>query len=238
MATKSVTIIITMSKENTEVVAVSDTAVSAPQTTAIAAPATAFSQGVSSDIEIPRLNVIQKMSEVEGDVGSVVLDKQEQIIDPKTSIPVIIVGAHKRFKEDLPYDSEAMPQTVSTQAEADLLATTSDFPVIEFADITMLIPQPDGVSDDLFPYTVDGVNYQLGKLTVQKDAYRLTFKRLFTFHVMNRSVPLATRFWKFGTEIITKGKYTWYVPTLQATKDDVPADVLDFVKGLTEGGDL
>jgi len=226
-----------MSNDTTEVVAATDAAVAAPQTTALASPATAFSQIVNNDIEILRLKVIQKMSEVEGDVGSVVLDKQEQIIDPKTSIPVIIVGAHKRFKEDLPFDSEAMPQIVNTQAEADLLATTSDFPVIEFADITMLIPQPEGVSDDLFPYTIDGINYQLGKLTVQKDAYRLTFKRLYTFHVMNRAVPLATRFWKFGTELITKGKYTWYVPTLQVTKDEVPADVLEFVKGLTEGGD-
>jgi hypothetical protein len=223
-----------MSNEtNTEVVASNATPA---QNTALAAPATAFAVAVSSDIEIPRLNVIQKMSEVEGDVGSVVLDKQEQIIDPKQQIAVIIVGAQKRFKEDLPYDSDTMPQIVNTQAEADLLATTSDFPVIEFADITMLIPQPDGVSDELFPYTIDGVNYQLGKITVQKDAYRLTFKRLFTFFMMNRAVPVATRFWKFGTELITKGKYTWYVPTLQVTKDEVPAEVLEFVKALTEGG--
>jgi hypothetical protein len=223
-----------MSNEtNTEVVASNATPA---QNTALAAPATAFAVAVSSDIEIPRLNVIQKMSEVEGDVGSVVLDKQEQIIDPKQQIAVIIVGAQKRFKEDLPYDSDTMPQIVNTQAEADLLATTSDFPVIEFADITMLIPQPDGVSDELFPYTIDGVNYQLGKITVQKDAYRLTFKRLFTFFMMNRAVPVATRFWKFGTELITKGKYTWYVPTLQVTKDEVPAEVLEFVKALTDGG--
>lgn len=233
-----------MSKNQTEVVAAEVAASvpasvvpAAPQTTALAAPAAAFSQSVSSDIEIPRLNVIQKMSEVEGDVGSVVLDKQEQILDPKTSVPVIIVGALKRFKEDIPFDSDVVPQIVNTQAEADLLATTSDYPILEFADITLLIPQPQGVSDELFPYVIDGVNYQLGKITVQKDAYRLTFKRLFTFHVMNRSTPLGSRYWKFGTELLTKGKYSWYVPTLQVTKDDVPAEVLDFVKSLTEGGD-
>lgn len=212
-------------------------AVATTPNTALAAPVSAFSQSVSSDIEIPRLNVIQKMSEVEGDLGSVVLDKQEQIIDAKTSIPVVIIGAHKRFKEDIPFDSDVVPQVVETQAEADLLATSSEYPVIEFADITMLIPQPEGVSDDLFPYTIDGVNYQLGKLTVQKDAYRMTFKRLFTFHVMNRTVPLATRYWNFGTDLISKGKYTWYVPTLQATKDSVPESVLAFVGGLTEGGE-
>ena len=177
------------------------------------------------------------MSEVEGDVGSVVLDKIEQILDAKEQTKVIIMSAVKRFKEDIPYDSDAIPQIVNTQAEADALALTSDYPILEFADITILIPQPAGVSDDLFPYEIDGINYQLGKLTVQKDAYRMTFKRLYTFHVMNRSVPLATRYWNFGTELITKGKYSWYVPTLQATKEDVPTEVQEFVKGLSEGGD-
>jgi len=217
-------------------VVVENTTVAPAQTTALTAPTSTFACSVNSDIEIPRLNVIQKMSEVEGDVGSVVLDKQEQIIDAKESISVIIVGAHKRFKEDIPFDEEKVPQIVDTQEEADMLAKTSDYPVLEFADITMLIPQPEGVSDELFPYEIGGVNYQLGKITVQKDAYRMTFKRLFTFHVMNRSVPLATRYWKFGTDLISKGKYSWYVPTLTATKDDVPAEVLEFVGALTEGG--
>lgn len=215
----------------TEVVVINTT-----QTTAIATPSSSFSCHVNSDIEIPRLNVIQKMSEVEGDLGSVVLDKQEQIVNAKESINVVIVGAHKRFKEDIPFDEEKVPQVVDSQEDADILARTSDYPVIEYADITMLIPQPAGVSDELFPYTIDGVNYQLGKITVQKDAYRMTFKRLFTFFVMNRTTPLSTRFWKFGTDVISKGKYTWYVPTLAATKEEVPSEVQEFIKGLTEGG--
>jgi hypothetical protein len=235
MSAKQNEVVATATVVATEVV-VENTAVSAAPNTALAAPTSTFACSVNSDIEIPRLNVIQKMSEVEGDVGSVVLDKQEQIIDAKESISVIIVGAHKRFKEDIPFDEEKVPQIVDTQEEADMLAKTSDYPVLEFADITMLIPQPEGVSDELFPYEIDGVNYQLGKITVQKDAYRMTFKRLFTFHVMNRTVPLATRYWKFGTDLISKGKYSWYVPTLTATKDDVPAEVLEFVKALTEGG--
>jgi len=229
-----------MSKPETavaEVVTSAPATLATPTNAALAASTCAFSHSVSSDIEIPRLNVIQKMSEVEGDVGSVVLDKIEQILDAKEQTKVIIMSAVKRFKEDIPYDSDAMPQIVNTQAEADALALTSDYPILEFADITILIPQPAGVSDDLFPYEIDGINYQLGKLTVQKDAYRMTFKRLYTFHVMNRSVPLATRYWNFGTELITKGKYSWYVPTLQATKEDVPAEVQEFVKGLSEGGD-
>lgn len=229
-----------MSKPETavaEVVTSAPAPLATPTNTALAASTCAFSRSVSSDIEIPRLNVIQKMSEVEGDVGSVVLDKIEQILDAKEQTKVIIMSAVKRFKEDIPYDSDAIPQIVNTQAEADALALTSDYPILEFADITILIPQPAGVSDDLFPYEIDGINYQLGKLTVQKDAYRMTFKRLYTFHVMNRSVPLATRYWNFGTELITKGKYSWYVPTLQATKEDVPAEVQEFVKGLSEGGD-
>jgi hypothetical protein len=205
--------------------------------TALAAPAVTFSQPVNSDIEIPRLNVIQKMSEIDGDVGSIVLDKTLQLVDPKSSIKVVVVSALKRFKEDIPFDSEAIPQMVNTQEEANQLALTSDYPVLEFADIVVLIPQPEGVADDLFPYLINDVNHQLGKITVQKDAYRLTFKSLFTFHIMNRSVPLATRYWNLGSESITKGKYTWFVPTLKVTKDLVAPELLEFVGQLAEGGD-
>ena len=45
----------------------------------------------------------------------------------------------------------------------------------------MLIPQFDGADETLFPYPIGDNNYQLGRITVQKDAYRLTYKRLFTF---------------------------------------------------------
>lgn len=187
--------------------------------------------GLSSnygDIDIPRLNVIQKMSEIEGPVGSVVLDKDSVLLEAEQKLPVVVVGAIKKWKEDVPFGDEYIPKVVNTEEEARELGNTSQYEVLEFAEIVMLIPQP-GDDDTHFPYPLGDTNYQIGRITVQKDAYRLTYKRLFTFATFNRGVPLTSRLWTFGTELISKGKYTWYVPTLTVTKDEVPAEVAEFV---------
>jgi hypothetical protein len=189
----------------------------------------AANQGMalSQDIEIPRLNVIQKMSQIEGPVGSVVLDKEFVLLEAEQKTPVIIVGAIKRWKEDVPYDDDQIPKVAQTEAEARTLAQESRYPMVEFAEIVLLIPQI-GDDDENFPYPIGDTNYQLGRLTVQKDAYRLTFKRLFTFQTFNPTVPAFTRLWTFGTELMTKGKYSWYVPTLSVTKEESPKEAQEF----------
>lgn len=204
------------------------TALITNQTSGIAA----FSQ----DIEIPKLNVIQKMSQIDGDVGSVVLDKEAQILEAEQKTNVVIIGAIKRWKEDIPYDSDVTPKIVDTEAEARALAEESSYEVTEFADIVLLIPQI-GDDDTHFPYPIGDTNYQLGRITVQKDAYRMTFKRLVTFATFNPGVAVSSRFWKFGTEMLTKGKYSWYVPSLSITKEEVPAEVVEFALRATKGGD-
>jgi hypothetical protein len=182
---------------------------------------------LSQDIEIPRLNVIQKMSQIEGPVGSVVLDKEFVLLEAEQKTPVIIVGAVKRWKEDVPYDDDQIPKMASNELDARALAQESSYPIVEFAEIILLIPQI-GDDDTNFPYPIGDNNYQLGRLTVQKDAYRLTFKRLFTFQTFNPTVPAFTRLWTFGTELMSKGKYSWYVPTLSVTKEESPKEAQEF----------
>lgn len=182
---------------------------------------------LSQDIEIPRLNVIQKMSQIEGPVGSVVLDKEFVLLEAEQKTPVIIVGAVKRWKEDVPYDDDQIPKMASNELDARALAQESSYPIVEFAEIILLIPQI-GDDDTNFPYPIGDTNYQLGRLTVQKDAYRLTFKRLFTFQTFNPTVPAFTRLWTFGTELMSKGKYSWYVPTLSVTKEESPKEAQEF----------
>lgn len=189
----------------------------------------------SQDIEIPRLNVIQKMSEIEGDIGSVVIDKTDTLLKAEQKVPVIVLGALKRWKEDVPFGEDYVPKIVASAEEAKALAEASSYEVTEFAEIILLIPQV-GDNEELFPYPIGDKNYQIGRITVQKDAYRLTYKRLFTFQSFNPTVSVASRMWNFGTELMTKGKYSWYVPTLTITKDEAPADVAEFAARLMNGG--
>jgi hypothetical protein len=186
-----------------------------------------------SDIEIPKLNVIQKMSQINGPVGSVVIDKDSVLLEAEERVPVVIVGAVKKFKEDVPFDSDTIPKIVSTEDEARVLAEESEFDILEFAELVLLIKQPEGAEEDLYPYLIGGENYQIARITVQKDAYRLTYKRLYTFQTFNPEVNAASRLWSFGTELMTKGKYSWYVPSLNITKEETPEDVVTFVNRIT-----
>jgi len=188
----------------------------------------------SQDIDIPRLNVIQKMSEIKGPVGSVVIDQDSVLLEAEQKAPVIVLGATKRWKENVPFGDEYMPKYANTQSEANALAESSTYEIIEFAEIIFLIPQV-GDHVTLFPYPIGDNNYLIGRITVQKDAYRLTYKRLFTFQSFNPNVPVASRFWNFGTELMSKGKYSWYVPTLAITKNEVPAEAIEFANRAKKG---
>jgi hypothetical protein len=189
----------------------------------------------AQDIDIPRLNVIQKMSEIDGPLGSVVIDKDSIILEAEQKVPVVVLGAIKRWKEDVPFGGDYMPKIVSNEEDAKALASDSSYDIIEFAEIILLIPQV-GDDDTLFPYPIGDTNYQIGRITVQKDAYRMTYKRLFTFATFNPTVPVGSRFWSFATELMSKGKYTWYVPTLSVTKTPTPTEVAEFAARLTQGG--
>jgi hypothetical protein len=198
------------------------------------APVVAHDPSFFNDFELPRLNVIQKMSEIVGPLGSVVIDKGDVLLEQGVFVNVVVAFISKKWREDVPFDSDVMARMANTEAEARQLAAESDFDVIEVADIALLIPETEG-SGTTYPYPIGGVNYQIGKMTVQKDAYRMTFKRLFTFQALQPNVRLGSFFWKFGTELLTKGKYSWYVPTLSLTKEVVPDDVAAFAARLTGG---
>ena len=204
------------------------------ETEALATPANNSMSFSAQDIDIPRLNVIQKMSEIKGPIGAVVIDQDSVLLEAEQKTPVVVIGATKRWKENVPFGEDYIPKIVSSESEAKELANESAYEVIEFAEIILLIPQT-GDDDSLFPYPIGEGNYQIGRITVQKDAYRLTYKRLFTFQTFNPDISVATRFWSFGTELMSKGKYSWYVPTLSITKENAPAEAIEFANRLTKG---
>lgn len=225
----------TMSSKTEAVEVVAAPATEAPQNTAVAARPSTGMAFVADDIEIPRLNVVQKMSTIEGPIGSVTIDKEEVLLQAEQKTHVVVISAVKKWKEDVPYDDDVIPKIALTQADADRIAAESSYEVTEFAEIIILIPQFEGADESLFPYPIGDKNYQLGRITVQKDAYRLTYKRLFTFQTFNPNSSVAARQWFFGTELMSKGKYTWYVPTLSVSPEATPEAVMEFVNSLTGG---
>jgi hypothetical protein len=100
----------------------------------------------------------------------------------------------------------------------------------EFAEITLLMRAPDNEDDDAFQLPIGDHSYALGKINVGKNAYRSTYKRLATFAAFQSGIPIYSKVWNFVSEELTKGKYTWFNPSLTVTKEETNKDVTAFVK--------
>ena len=185
----------------------------------------------SADIEIPRINVSQKMSQGDAPVGSVVFDRQHTLAGPNEPIAAIAVLAQKGWRENIPFDEDEIPRIAWSKEESEKIADDSEWEMTEFAEITMLLRQPEGNGDDAaFALAIGDARFALGKINVGKNAYRSTYKRLATNAAFQPNVPICSKVWSFVSEELSKGKYTWFNPSLTVTSEDTNEDVLEFIK--------
>ena len=183
-----------------------------------------------SDIDVPRVNIVQKTSEIEAPLGAVVLDKQHELAETDETIPVTVLSVLKGWRENIDYDSDEIPQIAHSQKEADQIKANSEYEMLEFAEITILFKQPEGSDNDaVYPFPIGDDNYAIGRLNTAKDAYRQTFKRLATFAAFNPKASLQHRLWDFKSSLISRGKYSWFAPSLSIRQDEPTDDVKTFV---------
>ena len=190
----------------------------------------------AGDIEISRLNIIQSSSEIAGDAGAVVMDRSTVLLEPEQQCYAIPVNAIKGWRENIPFGSPEMPRLASTEEQKSEIDADSEYGTIEFAEVILLFPMPEDAGEDkqeLYPYPIGDGAYALGKLNVAKDAYRCTFKRLATFSAFNPDFPLCAKLWNFKAELLTRGRHSWYVPSLTVSKEDAPEEVRTFVTRIT-----
>lgn len=188
-----------------------------------------------SDIDISKINLIQKSSQIEGPVGSFVLDQQHVILETGDSTEVIVVIALKGWRENIPYDNDEMPRIAQTEEQKAAIDADSEFGTLEFADITLLIPKPGPNDEDeaAYPYPIGDEYFALGRINVAKDAYRMTYKRLATFSLFNSELSVSRRLWTLKSEMLTKGKYSWFAPSLTITKNEPSKEVINFITRIT-----
>jgi|TARA_A100001391_G_scaffold141117_2_gene99001 hypothetical protein len=185
----------------------------------------------SSDIDVPRINVVQKTSDIEAPLGAVVLDKQHTLAEADQPVPVTVLSVIKGWRENIDYDSDEIPQIAYTQEEANQIDQNSEYDMLEFAEITLLFRQPEGNDDEAaYPFAIGEENYAIGRINVAKDAYRQTFKRLATFAAFNPKASLQHRVWEFRSSLISRGKYSWFAPSLGITQDEPTEAVKTFVE--------
>lgn len=78
----------------------------------------------AEDIEIPRLNVIQGSSEIEGDEGALVINRTHTIMPTGGSLPVIPITAQKGWAENVPFGSNDIARIAYTPEEKQPLKRT------------------------------------------------------------------------------------------------------------------
>tara|TARA_S200002703_G_scaffold76001_1_gene65629 strand:+ start:4759 stop:5415 length:657 start_codon:yes stop_codon:yes gene_type:complete len=199
----------------------------------LAAPVTAPRLAISAeDIEIPRLNVIQGSSEIDGDEGALVINRTHTIMPTAGTLSVIPITASKGWAENVPFGSNDIARIAYSLEEKTAIDADSEFGTIEFADITLLIPEPKDIGEDAadaFPFPIGETSYAMGKIHVRKAAYRNTYKRLGLFQAMNPESPLCAKHWKFQADQATANRVSWYIPQMTVTKEDTDEQVVEFV---------
>jgi hypothetical protein len=186
------------------------------------------------DIDIPWFNLVQKMSQIKGDLGDLILDKTAKIVGAETPIRVIPLKPIKGWKEDIDYDSDEVPRVAYTEVERDKLAAESKYKILEFAEVTFLVPAPDpeNVDESVYMFPVGKTRYAVGRIYAQKDGFRMTYKRLKTFELYNTisGTSYTERVWTFESTLVEKGKYKWYAPSLRPTEEHTDPELLAFLK--------
>lgn len=212
-----------MSKKN-------ETAVAEVENTNLASTSVGSIQIDVEDIDIPRINIVQKMSQIDAPVGAIVLNKAHVVAEAGDPVEAVVVATQKGWREDIPFDEDGIPRMAWSREQSDSIAADSEWDMVEFAEITLLLKEPkDNKDPEAFGFPIGGSNYAIGRINVSKNAYRSTFKRLATFSAFNKSIPLNSKVWTFTSEILSKGKYSWHNPSLTASSEKVDPAVTEFL---------
>ena len=183
----------------------------------------------ANDIDIPRLNIKQKSSQFDaGEFGDLVCEKTHVLLEAGESTETIVVDIVKAWREKTEFGGEK-GRIARTEKAAKELEEDSEHEILEFAELTMNFPKPEGGDETAYPFPIGDEFYAMGRLDVSKGAYRNTYKRLARFAAFNPEVPLCKKLWTFKSELLTRGQVAWYSPSLTIAVGEAPSAVVDFM---------
>tara|TARA_R100000005_G_C4994841_1_gene201775 strand:- start:1187 stop:1861 length:675 start_codon:yes stop_codon:yes gene_type:complete len=184
------------------------------------------------DIDVPRLNIVQKLSSIEAPLAAIVLDKQHVLAHENEPLNATVISVTRGWRENVPYESSDIARIAKRQEEADEIQKDSKYGVIEFAEITLLFEAPEeNENEEAYPLAIGDKFYALGRLNVQKDAYKMTYKRITTFAAFNPQARLSEYQWTLKSVLLQRGNLEWYAPSLTITKNHTDEAVINFIGG-------
>ena len=177
------------------------------------------------DIQLPRINVVQKTSDLVNSgftPGSLVYNKE---IALGSKVRCVVTHIKKQYQQDLEYGSEVMPMVCDTIAEVREAGGTTEWGgenhFSEIAHMQLLIEAPEDLHEDqldLFPYEADGKHWAPALFTVAKTAYKTAAKPVITAgYGPLRATGLPTGLWNLETDLKKNPRGSWHVPVMKLT---------------------
>jgi hypothetical protein len=174
-----------------------------------------------SDINIPRVNLVQKMSPTSEDfkLGTFLFDKTIPVTTEQTErAEIVVLTLKKYYEEDKAYGDGELPVRFDTEQQAkdagyfhkwDKTADQDALRYSERADAVLLLPVPLEHAH----YEHDGVGYVKGLLTLKGTSYKSCAKILATAFVNPSLDGKGYKVkWEFGSQKMSSKSISWYVP--------------------------
>lgn len=147
----------------------------------------------STDVNIPKLTVVNPLSEAVGahPVGTVLLAGEIPLAQLGDSFEFVVLGVRKEYEKVIPFGSEEKPVRAKTMAEVRQLGGTldrKDTSRVAFQDvayITVLVPCPKDADDNVQAY------FRLQDPSGRRWAKALYFAKSFSY--TNVAKPVITR---------------------------------------------
>ena len=174
-----------------------------------------------SDINIPRVNLVQKMSPTAEDfkLGTFLFDKTIPVTNEQAErANVTVLTLKKYYEEDKAYGDGDLPVRFDSEQQAinagyfhkwDKTADQDALRYSERADAVLLLPVPLEHAH----YEHNGVGYVKGLLTLKGTSYKSCAKILATAFVNPSLDGKGYKVkWEFGSQKMTSKSISWYVP--------------------------
>lgn len=197
----------------------------------------------AADVKLPRVNVLQKSSEladVEGwNAGDIAFAKAVKLVPVGQTGRVTFLHLKKQYQEVVPYGSDQQPKVFDTREQVFEAGGSIEFNASNeyrpIAHLTLLVEAPEGADDEqdsYFPLSFDGKSYSLAVWTVGSSAYNKVAKTLITAAGYFCREGIHTMAWSLSVEKAKSGTNTYFVPKIVQAGKHSP-EFLEFVASLT-----
>ena len=196
----------------------------------------------ASDVAFPKLQIAQGVGPLSDlfPKGSVVLDKEMEICKMEAgNVEITVLSIVKTFEENVPFGGDELPRIARNKEEVLRLNGTTDWSTENglkippsfkpCADALICIKQPEGVSDEWFPYDYEGTNYTFCTWKIKGMAYSASAVPINTAKRMYYRAGLETGSFLLSTEKRLINGNTVACPRIQRGKKH-PAEFVAWLK--------